>query len=858
MATRIVALIFLLCAGTVIGASLKTEKMDVVKPNDPARTYVDVDADLSINGGIQVDEVSNDDTLVDDSGTAIVTEAAVKGYVDTALGLLDFGDVYGPSSSVARQVLVAADASGKLLEGSNLFLQSVINGTRLSTNSTDGNDDQSMTFTPAGGLDSNRGAWLGLYGNEHSAKAGDIAFALGSSGSSDFDISDSSESLFNLNNSGDVVAGNSSGTSSHIFNGVFNTVDQFLRSLTFSGTSIISSSSGGDSSITLQHEEGGRVLDSDGTITVPLGSNPRDTNIMNSGSFELGFGELTCTDCELSLETAFSPTHENRFSVRATFAASTGKVCFTKTTSDYEGHKLVATITVKNSNDGVYFKAQRNGADIAGIQRHVTDESIPEIYTLPQFFGGGTSLGWCLEATESITGFIDFDNAFIGAGGGVETATLVKQDDIIMRAAGNADSVVVTGNTTNIPFTEINDVANAWNGSQYTVPVKGIYSISAGVYSNSDAGRIVSLYVNGTLYRNLMYNNVNPYQGTLIDEFQAGDVLSLRVNVTSTLLNLVNRHYLIITHQGSLETIPAAKDSTAVIRAGAISMKGYEGCDPHEVPFGSVLSRTDYAELFAVIGETWGEGDGSTTFNTPPAGYFARFADLGAGNDPDAATRTACATGGANGDEVGTCQADAFQGHWHTQPPASGSGTGSPFNRVVFGSGAATGVPIAQDAITDGVNGTPRTASETRAKNSAYQGCVSFKTIRVVAELSATAFAAKTATTVATANVTPINYTTVLGDTHNAYSAGTYTIPSSGWYRIHGQTYTGANHTAFIYVNGVNEAQGGSLGSASVASTVTALLPLVAGNTIQIRLDQSQTILGGALLNRFSVSKEGN
>jgi microcystin-dependent protein len=32
---------------------------------------------------------------------------------------------------------------------------------------------------------------------------------------------------------------------------------------------------------------------------------------------------------------------------------------------------------------------------------------------------------------------------------------------------------------------------------------------------------------------------------------------------------------------------------------------------------GSAVSRTTYAELFAVIGTVWGIGDGSTTFNLP-------------------------------------------------------------------------------------------------------------------------------------------------------------------------------------------------------------------------------------------------
>ena len=34
---------------------------------------------------------------------------------------------------------------------------------------------------------------------------------------------------------------------------------------------------------------------------------------------------------------------------------------------------------------------------------------------------------------------------------------------------------------------------------------------------------------------------------------------------------------------------------------------------------GAAVSRTTYSELFAAIGTTWGEGDGSTTFNLPDA-----------------------------------------------------------------------------------------------------------------------------------------------------------------------------------------------------------------------------------------------
>jgi hypothetical protein len=81
---------------------------------------------------------------------------------------------------------------------------------------------------------------------------------------------------------------------------------------------------------------------------------------------------------------------------------------------------------------------------------------------------------------------------------------------------------------------------------------------------------------------------------------------------------------------------------------------------------GQAVSRTTYAALFAVVGTRWGEGNGTTTFHVPDCrGLFPRGWDHGAGNDPDAASRTASATGGATGDHVGTRQADALKSHAH-------------------------------------------------------------------------------------------------------------------------------------------------------------------------------------------------
>jgi microcystin-dependent protein len=68
---------------------------------------------------------------------------------------------------------------------------------------------------------------------------------------------------------------------------------------------------------------------------------------------------------------------------------------------------------------------------------------------------------------------------------------------------------------------------------------------------------------------------------------------------------------------------------------------------------GAAVSRTTYANLFAAIGETYGAGNGTTTFNLPDLrGQFVRGWDNGRGVDP--------------GRAVGSQQNSANQAHTHT------------------------------------------------------------------------------------------------------------------------------------------------------------------------------------------------
>lgn len=123
---------------------------------------------------------------------------------------------------------------------------------------------------------------------------------------------------------------------------------------------------------------------------------------------------------------------------------------------------------------------------------------------------------------------------------------------------------------------------------------------------------------------------------------------------------------------------------------------------------GSELSRTTYADLFAAIGTTFGAGDGSTTFLIPDTrGEFRRGWDNSRGIDVSRV--------------FGSLQLDAFQGHAHTHSATYGGQSGT-YGKYVGNNGATdTSAPV-----TDGVNGTPRTAAETRGRNIAFLTCIKY------------------------------------------------------------------------------------------------------------------------------------
>jgi microcystin-dependent protein len=140
--------------------------------------------------------------------------------------------------------------------------------------------------------------------------------------------------------------------------------------------------------------------------------------------------------------------------------------------------------------------------------------------------------------------------------------------------------------------------------------------------------------------------------------------------------------------------------------AGASAPTGYLLCD------GAAISRTTFSALFALVGTTYGAGDGSTTFNIPDlrGRVIAGQDDMGGSS----ANRLTGLTGGVDGDVLGgsggaegvtlTAAESGLPDHAH--------GTGLRLSNGVLSNGSGNTPNTFDDLLsTSGVTGGAQSAS---------------------------------------------------------------------------------------------------------------------------------------------------
>jgi len=115
---------------------------------------------------------------------------------------------------------------------------------------------------------------------------------------------------------------------------------------------------------------------------------------------------------------------------------------------------------------------------------------------------------------------------------------------------------------------------------------------------------------------------------------------------------------------GSTQTTAWLPAGTIIMYGASTAPSGWLACN------GSAVSRTTYATLFAVIGTTFGAGDGSTTFNVPD---FRRRVAVGSGGVGSSVLGNTI--GSLGGEETHTLSIAEMPVHTHGLPTNPGSGS---------------------------------------------------------------------------------------------------------------------------------------------------------------------------------------
>lgn len=214
-----------------------------------------------------------------------------------------------------------------------------------------------------------------------------------------------------------------------------------------------------------------------------------------------------------------------------------------------------------------------------------------------------------------------------------------------------------------------NTTAASANTASAIVTRDGSGNFAAGVITATLTGNASTATLASTVTTNANLTGEVTSSGnaaTLTNSAVIGKVLTGYTSGAGTVASTDTILQAIQKLNGNAVAAASIPSGTVTMFAGASAPTGWMFCD------GTAISRTTYADLFTAIADTWGIGDGSTTFNLPD---MRGRAPIGVGTGSGLTARALAATGGEESHVLTIAELAA---HTHDQNPnqkASVAGT---------------------------------------------------------------------------------------------------------------------------------------------------------------------------------------
>jgi hypothetical protein len=225
----------------------------------------------------------------------------------------------------------------------------------------------------------------------------------------------------------------------------------------------------------------------------------------------------------------------------------------------------------------------------------LTSESNPTRFSISAFIPQGvTQIRWGFQVVvENVGAVLLIDDIEMSVNPFVYK-NLIKS--LYLEASGNAGQSI-TANVTDIPFIEVADTFDSWDGDSFTARHTGNYVISGGIEQTPANSAFIYAWVNGVqkyLLRSATSTDIKNFSGTL--RLNAGDVLTIRADQGFTLLNNPRHHLNITAEIESPHVVTPVKNRVNTFTA-RISNNGTATLISESSPFIQSVSRTSLGNI---------------------------------------------------------------------------------------------------------------------------------------------------------------------------------------------------------------------------------------------------------------------